>query len=59
MKANKVVVTITVEALSIDCVPSLIRKAAEQIEDEVTSGQLNHDDGDMVDWSTVLQPVSL
>lgn len=57
MKANKVRVTIIVEALSIDAVPGLISQAVEQIEREMTSGNLAADDGDVVDWGTVITPV--
>lgn len=52
MRVNKVIVTVTVEALSIDCVPGLLAKAAEQIGSEFTDGQLSADDGDMVNWKT-------
>ena len=52
MKANKVIVTITVEALSIDCLRGLVYRALEQIADEFESGELLADDGDAVAWET-------
>ncbi len=52
MKANKVTVTITMEALSIDCLPHMLGKAVEQIENEFENGELIADDGDVVTWKT-------
>lgn len=57
MKANKVVVTITVEALSIDAVPGLVSQAVEQIQREMVPGELEADDGDAVLWKTSITPV--
>lgn len=58
MRANKVTVTITVEALSIDAVAGLVAQAVEQIDREMTIGQLEADDGDTVEWLTEFAPVT-
>ncbi len=52
MKTQKVLVTILVEVLSIDCVPALVAKAVDQISEEFESGKLSADDGDTVTWTT-------
>lgn len=57
MRANKVTVTIVVEALSIDCIGGLVAQAVEQVEREMTYGELVADDGDTVRWETKTEPV--
>jgi len=57
MKANKVTVTITMEALSIDCLRGLVGRAVEQIEDEYETGFLTADDGDVIRWETKREAV--
>ena len=52
MKANKVVVEITTESLSIDCLRSLLAQATEQVGLGVESGILRAGDGDLVKWET-------
>ncbi len=52
MKADKVTVTITVEALSIDCLAGLVGKACQQVADEFENGELTASDGDVVRWNT-------
>jgi len=52
MQANKVTVKITTEALSIDCLWSLLSQAAKQVEGGNESGMLRADDGDTVTWET-------
>lgn len=50
MKAQKVTVTITVEALSVDCLRGLVESAVNQVESEFENGELQADDGDAVRW---------
>lgn len=58
MKANKVVVTITVECLHIDAVRGIVSEAAEIIHSGSTPhGNLVKDDGDTVTWKTDITPV--
>jgi hypothetical protein len=52
MHAQKVTVTIVIEALSIDCTGSLVARAVEQIERESESGEIQMNDGDLVRWDT-------
>ena len=52
MKANKVTVTITMEALSIDCLRGLLSEVADQVGKEFESGDLVADDGDVIRWKT-------
>jgi hypothetical protein len=52
MKANKVTVTIIVEVLSTDSVPTLISKVADNYYAEFHSGQVTASDGDSVSWIT-------
>jgi len=52
MKADKVAVKITVEALSIDCLWSLLAQAAEQVKCGNENGNLRADDGDTITWKT-------
>jgi hypothetical protein len=58
VKANKVTVTIVMEALSIDCLGGLVARAVEQIEREYPNGELAAEDGDHIRWSTKTEPVS-
>lgn len=57
MKANKVVVIIRVETLSIDSVGTKLIDAMGQIESENVSGNLRSDDGDEVTWDVKTTPV--
>lgn len=57
MRANKVTVTIVVEALSIDCLPHLVNQAVDHIEREFVDGKLEADDGDTVQWTTKSEAV--
>lgn len=52
MKAQKVVVVIKMEALSIDCLNSLVTQAIQNINNQYENGELSADDGDMITWST-------
>ena len=52
MKANKIIVEITTETLSIDCLKSLLSQVIGQIENENENGMLNANDGDSVKWKT-------
>ena len=52
MKANKVTVTITMEALSIDCLRGLLAEVADQVGNEFESGKLVANDGDVIRWKT-------
>ena len=58
MKANKVTVTITMEALSIDCLKNLLTRAFENIENEFENGELVADDGDVIRWETKRESVT-
>jgi len=58
MKADKVVVKITIESLSIDVLQSMLLKVIEQVDQEVESGSIQMSDGDYVDWKTTRTPVS-
>ena len=59
MKAHKVVVTIKIEALSIDVVPGLLHDVVDRIRDEYSSGCLSADDGDLIMWKTKLKKVKI
>ena len=48
MKASKVTVTITVEALSIDCLRGLLSEAADRVGNEFENGELVASDGDVM-----------
>ena len=52
MKANKVTVTITMEALSIDCLRGLLAEVADQVGNDFESGKLSSNDGDVIRWKT-------
>jgi tRNA U34 2-thiouridine synthase MnmA/TrmU len=57
MKAEKVTVIITIEALSIDVAPSLLQKVIEEISAEYENGEVVANDGDTVKWGTKRKPV--
>ena len=57
MKANKVTVTIKIEALSIDVLRGTLARVIQQVDEEVENGRLEMDDGDTVEWSTERKPV--
>ena len=58
MKAEKVTVTIEMEALSIDVLRSMLLEVIENIEDEAESGELSMADGDFIKWETTREAVS-
>lgn len=57
MKANKVIVKIEMEALSIDCLRGMIADVLDQIEQTAESGHLEMEDGDCIKWETTRKPV--
>lgn len=57
MRATKVLVTITVEGLSVDILRGMVAKAIEQIQSEFDYGELKADDGDSVRWNVERTPV--
>jgi len=57
MKAEKVTVTIKVEALSIDALDGLLGNVIEQVNRESETGLLAMSDGDQVSWSTKRESV--
>ena len=57
MKANKVTVIITMEALSIDALPAMISRAILQVQGEVENGELSMSDGDFIKWETKREEV--
>ncbi len=50
MKATKFKTSIEIETLSIDSIFSLLIEIAHNINNEITSGELNQDDGDYMTW---------
>lgn len=59
MKANKVIVNITVETLSTDSVYAIIMQMAKQFDEaEVRSGKLSMEDGDNIEWFTEQKEVN-
>lgn len=52
MQATKFTVTVEVEVLSMDVVPSLLTEVAEIIRNENRTGSLLKEDGDFVKWGT-------
>jgi hypothetical protein len=48
MQATKYTVTVRMEMLSLDCVPSLLADAQLLLSQEINSANLSHDDGDCV-----------
>jgi len=57
MKADKTIVVITVEALDIGSVPSLINNVYDQIQRGYENGTTVANDGDAVSWTTKREPV--
>jgi len=57
MKAQKVTLTVKVEALHIDSTPALLAEVANRIRGEFPHGQLTSEDGDTVTWSTETENV--
>jgi hypothetical protein len=52
MEATKYTVTVTIECLSMDSVPALLRQVIEGVDTEAPTGAIFHDDGDQVEWIT-------
>ena len=60
MKAEKVIVTIKFNLLSIDSVPAMISRIKQlQISDGVEDGSLRMSDSDEITWNTQKLPVEL
>jgi hypothetical protein len=59
MDAQKITVTVTVTALSIDTVPHMLTEAAQNIQREFINGKVGASDGDTVEWSTKSEPVTI
>ena len=57
MKAQKYKVSIEVESLSMDTLHGLLAEVVRNVEHEINSGNLMHDDGDTVKWETETKPV--
>ncbi len=57
MKAEKVIVTIVMESLSIDTLNGMLFSVIEQIEKEAESGELKMQDGDCIKWKTTRKAV--
>lgn len=57
MKAEKVTLTIKMEALSLDAARGLVFKAIDQVEKEFPNGELQADDGDFVSWNVEREPI--
>jgi len=51
MRANKITFTVTIECLHKDCIPNLLCKVLENLEQEYQEGDLIAEDGDSVTWS--------
>lgn len=58
MQATKYKVTVEVEVLSLDVVPSLLTEIANNIDNENISGSLLKDDGDSCKWETCSELVN-
>ena len=52
MKAEKITLSITLEALSPDCFYGMLCQLTDQIEQGSVSGKLVADDGDTIEWAT-------
>ena len=50
MEAQKVTVTITIEALSIDTLSALLMEVKQRVDDEFENGKLVASDGDTIEW---------
>lgn len=57
MKAQKVMVTITIETLSTDSVRYMLYQAGDKIHSEALNGNLRMEDGDEVTWNTEIKSV--
>ena len=57
MKANKVTVTITMKALSIDVLPAMVSRVLVQVDSEIENGELSLSDGDFIKWETKREKV--
>ncbi len=57
MKANKIILTVTVEALSTDSLIALLFQVQDQLGAENVEGCLVSDDGDTVKWAIERIPV--
>ena len=57
MEGMKVTVKIKTHTLSIDSVPALLRKLADEIAMESASGKIVMADGDQVMWTAKSKPV--
>lgn len=58
MKAEKIIVTIVVEGLSIDILRGQLEEVLSAVGREHICGCLHSDDGDIVTWKTEKTPVS-
>jgi len=52
MKAEKITLSITIEALSSDCFYAMLTQVIEQIDQEFLAGKLVAADGDTMVWNT-------
>lgn len=52
MQANKFTVTIEIEVLSLDVVPSMLSEVTDIISHENRTGSLLKEDGDFIKWGT-------
>jgi hypothetical protein len=52
MKADKVIVTIKMESLSIDTLRGMLSRVVDHVEGEVESGKLIMSDGDQIEWAS-------
>ena len=50
MKAQKVVINIRIEGLSIDIIDAMVSEAVDRIKREYENGVLEANDGDKVEW---------
>jgi hypothetical protein len=57
MKADKVIVTIKMESLSIDVLRGMLASVADRVDEEAESGKLVMADGDQIEWTTERTPV--
>ena len=59
MKAQKVTVTIKLEALDIQVLRGMLNDVIEQVEREAESGVLEMSDGDRIEWETKRNNVTI
>lgn len=57
MRAQKIKVLITIEALSPFSIPGLIHDVKKDIDNGRVSGSFEQDDGDRAVWETITKPV--